>query len=173
MLTEQIVKKAEFLAKKYNTRNPFQIAEDSGIEIIFRNDYKNLKGMYSVILKNRYIFINNRLSEEMKKIVCAHELGHDILHRKLACGTAMQEFALYKMDSRPEYEANIFAANLLLPDREVLDYIVNYHYDSEQIALAMSTDINLVSLKLDSLINKGYKFKAQDSNAAFLKNKKQ
>ena len=104
----------------------------------------------------------------MNTIVCAHELGHDQLHREFAKSTPMQEFMLYDMTSRREYEANIFASELLLDDGEVLDY-VSKGYDSMQIAKATSTDINLVALKVDSLIRNGHTLREQEHNSKFLK----
>ncbi len=54
---------------------------------------------------------------------------------------------LYDMTTKPEYEANIVAAEILLDTDEILEYIYDYGYTSEQIARAMETDINLVALK--------------------------
>ena len=45
-----------------------------------------------------------------------------------------------------EYEANMFAAQVALPDEEILEYIYG-GYDVGQIARAMCSDINLVALK--------------------------
>ncbi len=55
---------------------------------------------------------NNSLDENMLRIVCAHELGHDQLHRNMAKTTPIHEFMLYDMKSKPEYEANIVAAEI-------------------------------------------------------------
>lgn len=79
-------------------------------------------------------------------MVCAHELGHDLLHRDLARRVCLQEFVLYDMKSRPEYEANLFASEILLPDNEIFTY-AHDGYDIEQIAQMLYTDINLVALK--------------------------
>ena len=58
-----------------------------------------------------------------------------------------REFMLYDMTTKAEYEANIVAAEILLDTDEILEYIYDYGYTSEQIARAMGTDINLVALK--------------------------
>ena len=63
----------------------------------------------------------------------------------------LQEFVLYKMNSIPEYEANIVAAEILLNSDEVLEYIYDSGYTSAQIAQAMHTDINLIALKIAHL----------------------
>ena len=49
--------------------------------------------------------------------------------------------------SRIEYEANVFAAQLMLPDDEITEYIYQ-GFDVQQIARAMKSDINLVALKV-------------------------
>lgn len=157
------------LVKRCGTRDPFRIAKELGIEVMFCEDFGRLKGMYRVIKRNRFIFINQDLSERMQRIVCAHELGHDQLHRNLAKGNALREFMLYDMTTKPEYEANIVAAEILLDTDEVLDYVYGYGYTSEQIARAMHTDINLVALKIAHLAETGYDLRRIDHRSDFLK----
>ena len=101
--------------------------------------------------------------------MCAHELGHDQLHRDLAKLGALQEFVLYDMSTRPEYEANVFAASTLLDEKEMLGYIFDCRYDAEQIAGVMNTDINLVALKAAQLTAKGFNLNPLESKADFLK----
>ena len=168
MSLERINKKGASLIRQCGTRDPFKIAKDIGVQVMFVNDFKTLKGVYRVIKRNRWIFINANLSEQMQKIVCAHELGHDQLHREFAKGDGLMEFMLYNMDSRPEFEANVLAAQILLPDDEVLKYIYA-GYDAEQIARIMNTDINLVALKVATLNQQGYNFRGIEHNSSFLK----
>lgn len=73
------------------------------------------------------------------------------------------------MRTKPEYEANIVAAEILLDTNEVLEYIYDYGYTSEQIARAMNTDINLVALKIAHLAETGYDLRRQDFRSDFLK----
>lgn len=158
------------LVKRCGTRDPFRIAKELGITVLDDCDnFGPLKGMYRIIKRNRFIFLNKDLSPEMKRIVCAHELGHDQLHRHLATSAGLQEFSLYDMRTKPEYEANIVAAEILLDTNEVLEYIYNYGYTSEQIARAMNTDINLVALKIAHLAETGYNLRRQDFRSDFLK----
>lgn len=136
---------------------------------IYIDDFDPLKGMYRVIKRNRFIFINRDLSPRIRRIVCAHEIGHDRLHRHLAKGNSLQEFMLYDMTGKPEYEANIVAAEILLDTDELLEYIYDYGYSSEQIAEAMQTDINLVALKVAHLTQTGHKLRSLDCKSDFLK----
>jgi len=89
------------------------------------------------------------------RTICAHELGHDRLHQHLAKDKALQEFMLYDMRSRPEYEANIFAGELLIDDDEVLA-LVEDGYDVCQIADELGEDMNLVLIKIDELRKQGH-----------------
>lgn len=157
------------LVQRYGTRDPFQIARELGITVLFCDGFGSLKGMYRVIKRNRYIFLNKDLDERMLRIVCAHELGHDQLHRKLAQTNSLHEFMLYDMTTKPEYEANIVAAEILIDSDELLDYIYTYRYSAEQIARAMDTDINLVALKIAHLTEIGYGLRSIEYRSDFLR----
>lgn len=169
MTASQLSKVGERLVKRCGTRDPFEIARQLGIEVLFCDGFNSMKGMYRVIKRNRFIFINRDLTPQMQRIVCAHELGHDRLHRNLARTDSLQELALYVMTTKPEYEANIVAAEILLDTDEVLDYVYNYGYTSEQIARAMDTDINLVALKVAHLAETNRGLHPAEHRSDFLK----
>ena len=123
--------------------------------------------MYKVIERNRYIFIKADLPPVTRNIVILHEIGHDVLHRKYAA--QFQEFNIFDMaNNRMEYEANLFASQISLPDDEILDYIYE-GYDAAQISGMMESDINLVALKVSELIRRGYRFHGLEHKNDFLK----
>ena len=101
MSAKQLSEAGEKLVKRCGTRDPFEIARQLGIEVIFHSNFGSMKGMYRVVRRNRFIFINRDLTPQMQRIVCAHELGHDQLHRNLAKTGALQEFMLYDMTTKP------------------------------------------------------------------------
>ena len=169
MTAKQLSEVGERLVRRCGTRDPFEIARQLGVEVLFCPDFGSMKGMYRVIKRNRFIFLNRDLTPQMHRIVCAHELGHDRLHRNLAKTGAIQEFMLYDMTTRPEYEANIVAAEILLDTDEVLDYVYHYGYTSEQIAKAMDTDINLVALKVAHLAETNRGLRPVEHRSDFLK----
>ena len=84
MNAEQLSRVGEKLVKRCGSRDPFEIARQLGINVMLCENFGSLKGMYRVIKRNRFIFLNNSLDENMLRIVCAHELGHDQLHRNMA-----------------------------------------------------------------------------------------
>ena len=156
------------LVRTHETRDPFQLARELGVRIRYVDDFTKLKGMYRVIRGCRFIFLNSGLDERTLRIVCAHELGHDQLHRPLALAGAFQEFMLYDMSTRPEYEANVFATEVLLDSDDVLRLSFD-GYDIEQIARAMNSDINLVALKTAHLRNCGYQLNMFEHRSDFLR----
>lgn len=167
--TSEIVKKANHLLNTYHTRDPRTIASHLGITVI-PQPFDTQKGAYKVILRNAFIFVNQNLDEVMTNIVLCHEIGHHILHRGEAVKAGgFKEFNIFDMRSnRMEYEANIFASQLALDDKEFLEY-ASQGYDIQQIARAMFSDINLVALKSDTLIAQGYRLRPQEHTNDFLK----
>lgn len=77
------------------------------------------KGFYVVLDGIPFIAVNRDLPEPLRNIVCAHELGHHLLHRDLAEQTLFNDYDLYRMETRIEREANRFAAFLLIPEEAV------------------------------------------------------
>ena len=158
----------ERLVRRFGTRDPFAIAQGLGIAV-YRENFGRLKGMYRVIHRRRCLFVNKHLDEMTARIVCAHEIGHDQLHRDAAKDQGLPELMLYNMTSRMEYEANMVAAAILLSDEDVLECIYQYHYDAAQTAHALKTDVNLVALKIDSLRRRGHELHGLEHNSKFLK----
>ncbi|MDR0696476.1 MAG: ImmA/IrrE family metallo-endopeptidase [Christensenellaceae bacterium] len=166
-MSDDIINKALRLIKKYKTSNPYTIAEGEGAEVAFY-DIGSLKGMYINKWDHRYIVINDALDEYVQKLICAHELAHDQLHRDIAADSWLREFMLYDMSSRIEYEANLFAAELILLDSDVIE-LCQCGYDIHQIAKELCTDVNLVAIKLGTLAKKGYDIRKFEFRDDFLK----
>lgn len=167
-MVNSIYEEVERLVKKYKTRNPLEIAEAIGITILFR-DFKELKGFYAIENKARYIVISNNLDDYLQKVICAHELGHDRLHRHFAAYSAMQDYMLYDMKARPEWDANIFASDLMISDTEVLIYARLHEYTHEQIARMMYVPKELMWFKTYSIFKRGYDIRTSDQiNGNFL-----
>lgn len=137
------------LIRKYGTRNPFRLAQEKGVEIMLRDDFDRQKGAFSLMLNVPFIFINSNLSDEMQRIVCAHELGHAMLHRQLCRkmkNQTIHEYEIFDIRTTTEYEANIFAAELLIDEEELSEY-ESYGYDIVQMAKAANINVNLLLIK--------------------------
>ena len=137
---------AEALVKKHGTRDPFEIARAEGIAIYFREDFTKLNGMYKVILRRRCVFIKADLSQNEMRYICAHELGHDKLHREATAKAGLCEYVMFDTKNKLEYEANMFAAHLLIDSKEVSHAAVNGMTVSE-LAAELCVPENLVTMK--------------------------
>lgn len=163
--TDHIIRTANRIIRCSESRNPNRIAGDLGIRVM-ECPLGSLKGMYKIIERNRFVFLNENLGEVMRSIVLLHEIGHDRLHRKEA--QVFHEFNLFDMAANQmEYEANLFAAQIALPDEEILEY-VHQGYSDAQIAMAMHSDINLVALKISELARRGHRLNVPEHKRNFL-----
>lgn len=153
--SEYIYQKVNELMKKVGSREPLKIADELGIDIYYNGDFDKLLGFYTQVKKKRAIVINNRLDEYMARMVLAHELGHDALHRNYTKTSPFQEFVLFDMKDNKEYEANVFAAHLLLDTDEILE-LAQDGLDVYSIASTMCVNINLVLIKISEMITLGY-----------------
>ena len=167
------VKDAVSVANKvfrtYENRRPERLAKEMGI-LIIPAPFKKQKGAYKVIERQPIIFIKQDLHPVMRDIVIGHELGHHKLHRAEAIAAGgFQEFNLFDMQqNRMEYDANMFAAQLMLPDDDIMELIYK-GFDVAQIARALRSDINLVALKVAELNSRGHSFRPQEYKNTFLK----
>lgn len=103
--------RAKNLIERCGTKNLFRICEKLKIDIIFTN-IGDIKGFYNSVLGNKYIIINEMLSEAEAKVVLAHELGHAILH-STRCTRFMLDYTNIIRTAKQEKEANEFASYLL------------------------------------------------------------
>jgi hypothetical protein len=107
------------LIARHRTRNPFKLARLLNIEIVYE-DLGEVRGFFKKILRRKFIFINNKLSEFDQKLVCAHELGHAVLHSSNRIQFLIDNTKLLRK-SRIEDEANLFASWLLFPGDDVVE----------------------------------------------------
>ncbi|MBR5129202.1 MAG: ImmA/IrrE family metallo-endopeptidase [Firmicutes bacterium] len=106
---------------KFGTRNPFLILKYLQIECSFVNTQYTNAFLTKDTNGNSTVYISNSLGKYYQKILCAHELGHILLHPK----HALHLFGESK-DDQLEYEANLFALSLMPQiqprDKHYLEY---------------------------------------------------
>lgn len=124
---------------KYNTRNPFKLAELLGIEV--QMGTPGCAGCYMFLKNHRYIFLDQNLEEMELLQVMAHELGHAILHRKQNCYFIRNKTLL--LNSKTELEANLFAAELLIDDDIILEHP---EYTTSQLSRLLGYEERLFEL---------------------------
>ena len=143
------------LIRKYKTRDPFKIMDDMHIIVGETSNFQKLKGFCFMSCKTIYVQISSFLSEEEKQIVAAHELGHIILHKTQLKMAPMKDDTLYNMQDNTEYQANLFAADLLLSDADIADMAHNEDLDYFSLCSTLNPTPELMSFKLYSLTKRG------------------
>lgn len=146
------------LAKKHKTTDPLEILDLMNVVVKESSNYKSLKGYCFMSCQTVYVVINSFLAQADKQIVAAHELGHIILHKNLLKLAPMKDSVLYDMTSKTEYEANLFAADLLLDDDEIEALSHDEDMDYFKMCQCLNTSPDLMSFKLFSLIRRGHSF---------------
>lgn len=161
MLTTAIKREANRLKMKYQTDDPYEICSAMKIQVMKRpmgKNPKSCKGFFMVNSRCKLIMINSDLSDEIQRIILAHELGHAALHSNAAL-SAFHEFALFDNTDRMEYEANIFAAEFLLEDTEVMDALEESD-DFFRTANCLRVPPELLDFKLRILQRQGFEINA-------------
>lgn len=130
-------------------RDPYIAASENGAIISFK-DLGSLKGAFFSSLPKPAIVINDALDDTMKKIVCAHELGHFILHKNRAFSCEKIDFSSKSISGKCEREANLFASAFLIDSQKVTDILKN-GYTVSQTASLLNTDVNLLLFLLNSM----------------------
>ncbi|MDO5733918.1 MAG: ImmA/IrrE family metallo-endopeptidase [Eubacteriales bacterium] len=151
-----IIDSCAALCEKHQSRDPLLLAEADGIHLFPRFDFEQLKGMYMVLNNWRCIFYKADLAEPQIAEIIAHELGHDQLHQDyIEAGREFIDHSLFDPRSKLEREANFFAAELLLTDREFFD-LMEEGAALEWAAQTCGYNPNLLLYKAELLRSKGY-----------------
>jgi Zn-dependent peptidase ImmA (M78 family) len=131
------------LVKKHQSNNPFELAEMCNIIVLYEPLGKTL-GYYNVHKRVQMIHINQDIDEILQRFVCAHELGHAILHPK-ANTPFLKRHTFFSVD-KIEVEANTFAVELLMLDEKIREF-KNTNLSIEEIAQICGVPRGLSYLK--------------------------
>ena len=171
MTIEQISDAAKQLKKKYDETDPERLAEQ--MKILVSREPMGLfngccKGFFLIYRRKKHITINSDLPILLQKVVLAHELGHCVLHSDFS-SAAFHEVTLFDTTDKKEYEANVFASELLLSDEAVLN-VLNDDMFFFQAAQTLCVPSELLDFKFRILKRRGYKVKSPiTANGDFLK----
>lgn len=133
---------ADSLVRKYKTRNPFEIISHLNVIVVFY-PLHGVKGFYQYFQRNNIIYIDEALSENEKKFVCAHELGHMFLHKK--ANAIFMDSRTQLNTAKYEIEADRFAMDLLLSDADIED---NLNFTTVQFSRLFGYNKKLIELRL-------------------------
>lgn len=107
---------ANRLVRRYGTRDPVEVAKSMGY-ILIDAPLKGVRGYYQYIRRCHIIYLNNELSDPDRRWVCAHELGHSLLHKGL--NRIFMDSCTIMVAGRYEWEADRFAADLIFDDNDL------------------------------------------------------
>jgi Zn-dependent peptidase ImmA (M78 family) len=139
-----IKREIDKIVKKYHTRDPFELCDSLKVNCYILDLHKEINGLYQYEKRNQFIYINCNLSDELQKVICAHELGHAILHKKTNC-TFLKKNTFFNVD-KLEREANLFAAELIIPN----DFNNFIGQTLKEISHYLNVPEDLLKLKLDN-----------------------
>ena len=113
-MLERIMKTVNEITAFYNTSDPFRLCDEMGIIVISLDLPDSVNGIYTILYEQNTIILNTSLSYDRRRVICAHELGHIILHNGLN-RMYLEKDTHYYLDAF-EKEADTFAACLLIDD---------------------------------------------------------
>lgn len=112
MKAKSILKFVDELKRTLKTNDPYEIADYYGIKVLHRESPVKDFTAYTMKFPNypTIISINNAYTDFSKRLLCAHELGHALLHEE-----AVNHFrtTANNMAISVEQEANLFALALM------------------------------------------------------------
>lgn len=111
---------AEKLVGRFGTRDPFKIAGELGYTIIYA-PLVGVRGFYQYLKRCHIIYLDPGLDEATARFVCAHELGHSLLHRGF--NRIFMDTRTFIVTGRYETEANQFSVDLIYSDEELQPFL--------------------------------------------------
>ena len=136
---------AEGICKKYNSRDPFEIAERRNIIVLYE-PLGSIRCYYSKSLRQVFIHINQELNRQQALFTCGHELAHSILHPNT--NTPFLRASTFFSVNKLEVQANQFSISMIYSDDELQPFLERSIYD---VALYMGVPINLAEYRMRNI----------------------
>jgi Zn-dependent peptidase ImmA (M78 family) len=133
------------------------------IDLVYYTFDEDISGVLVLNGSHSTIGVNQGHSEVRKRFTIAHELGHYVLHKDQ--GSMFMDKVLFRKnseeysvrDGKLEKEANYFAANILMPENIVKDYIekndIDFYedLDIQKMAKAFGVSSSAMTYRLINL----------------------
>ena len=139
-----IKKKADELARRFQTRNPFEIIRGLNVILVFA-PLIGTRAFYQYFQRNNIIYIDENLSRHEQMFECAHEMGHMFLHKK--ANAIFMDTRTSFNTNKYEMEADTFAMNLLISDATIKEH---KECNAEQLSRLLGYEKRLIDLRLKS-----------------------
>ncbi len=136
---------AQKLIAKLGTNDPFEICSQLSILVVSVQLPAEIRGFCQFAMNTHIIYINQALDTLQRRFVCAHELGHVLLHPR--DNRIFLDTATYQVTAKLELAANRFACHLLYPEDSAF-----FEYPDctvEQTAACLGVPAELVQYRID------------------------
>lgn len=146
------------LKAKYKTDDPYEICDAMDITVskkMMGRHEGSCKGFFINNSRCKTIVINDAQPALIQRIILVHELGHAVLHAGSTKVSAFHDTAVLDNTDCLEYEANVFSAEFLLDDDEVLD-LLKSGYSYFEVARNNCVPSELLDFKLQIMRSRGY-----------------
>ncbi len=161
MRVDEVVKKAEEVLEQNFVQEPpvdiYDLAGLNGLEVVekvFPDELSHISGLIANEDSKPRVYVNLSDAPNRQKFTVAHELGHWLLHAdelsKNPNLSILFRIAIGELNKDPwEREANIFAANLLVP----LPLLGKYRNGktNEELASLFGVSKDVIGYRLDLL----------------------
>lgn len=137
-----IKKMADRLVRCYQSRNPFEIIRGMNVILVF-TPLSDIRGFYQFFQRNNIIYIDENLPAHEQAFVCAHELGHMLLHKK--SNAIFLDTRTHLKTRTYEREADFFAMCLLIGDDLIDEY---REYSVEQLTHLLGYQEELIEMRI-------------------------
>lgn len=136
------------LAKKHGTNDPFRIVDELGF-IVIRAPLVDMRGFQQKAKRRKFIYINSNLDEQQQRLVCAHELGHHLMHRNM--NRIFMDHSTQFVTQKYENEAHMFSLELLYSDEELAEYAT---HPISCAAAYMGVPVELAEWRMSTIADK-------------------
>lgn len=145
-----------------------EVAKESGVEtkpldvhslakaLSLRVEYRVLQddvsGMLKKIEDGWVVIVNSLHHRNRQRFTIAHEIAHYLLHRE--CSEEFVDKAFFRSEDGVggmEAQANKFAAKLLMPRDDFVDYVRNQSDSLKDVAEAFGVSTAAVKVRADSI----------------------
>jgi len=134
---DEIRKIVDDLIRKADTWDAFKVAKYLGIKVLFLPLENGKDGFWIQDGREKRIVINGNLPLDRQRLVCAHEIAHEVMHHEIG-GALMRAYTRLSV-AQHEIEANFFAFDLefrnLDTDVRIEEVLEKYALKKEEIQL--------------------------------------
>ena len=134
----------EALEIKSRPTDVFNLSNMLGAKVKFANMTE--QGILHFIDDVPTIFVKYNEINVKQRFTIAHQLGHALLHFNYDANIYFKDLS-YSVDNKMEQEANRFAANILMPESELIN-LIRLDYTKEKIANHFDVSLDVLNWQI-------------------------